>query len=99
MVDLCVLPSLSSRVAVLITYKTRDRHAAAALGRPLRIRDEDCDVEMLDENDFLVDLDFDDLFCEQHDFHIMYSIEMSKLAIICKCYRPVDDRYASVLVC
>ncbi|RHZ62630.1 hypothetical protein CDV55_106004 [Aspergillus turcosus] len=62
---------------------TRDRHAAASLGRPMRIKDEDCDIEMLNEGDFLVDQNFDNqLLGDQHDFHVMYAIEMSKLAVI-----------------
>lgn len=75
----------------MVTYRiqTRDRHAAASLGRPMRIKDEDCDIEMLNEGDFLVDQDFDiELLGDQHDFHVMYAIEMSKLAVICeyRCY-------------
>lgn len=53
----------------------------------MRINDSDCDIEMLNEGDFLVDQDFDnDLLGDQQDFHIMYAIEMSKLAVICEYY-------------
>ncbi|KAL1989084.1 hypothetical protein VTN96DRAFT_5847 [Rasamsonia emersonii] len=61
----------------------RDRHAAAALGRPCRIRDEDCDIELLTPEDFQVDEGYDvRLICVQQDFHISYAIEMLKLAVI-----------------
>jgi hypothetical protein len=42
---------------------------------------------MLNKSDFLIDQDFDNnLICEQHDFHVNYTIEMSKLAVICESY-------------
>lgn len=62
----------------------RDRHAAAALGRPCRIRDEDCDVEMLTNGDLEADDGYDKTIVGvQEGFHISYVIEMSKLGVIC----------------
>ncbi|KAH0835351.1 hypothetical protein AYO21_01569 [Fonsecaea monophora] len=62
---------------------TRDRHAAAALGRPFRIRDDDCDIEPLSPRDFDADIVSDDpLICTQEGFHVSYAIEMSKLAVL-----------------
>ncbi|KAL4815669.1 fungal-specific transcription factor domain-containing protein [Aspergillus spinulosporus] len=62
---------------------TRDRHTAAAFGQPCRIRDEDCDVEPLTEDDFQFDSDYDQtLISPQRDFQVSYVIEMSKLAMI-----------------
>ncbi|KAH7007779.1 fungal-specific transcription factor domain-containing protein [Ilyonectria destructans] len=61
----------------------RDRHAAAALGRPCRIRDEDCDVEPPSEEDLLIDADADEqLIPAQDPCHISYFLEISKLSII-----------------
>ncbi|KAK0640528.1 Acetamidase regulatory protein [Lasiodiplodia hormozganensis] len=58
-------------------------HLPAAFGQPCRIRDEDCDVEPLTEQDFTFDDDYDQgLIPAQQDFHISYVIEMSKLAMI-----------------
>ncbi|PIG80449.1 hypothetical protein AARAC_001684 [Aspergillus arachidicola] len=57
---------------------TRDRHTSAAFGRPCRIRDEDCDVEALDEDDFKFDNDYDQtLIPPQTDYHIAYALEMT----------------------
>ncbi|RSL88562.1 hypothetical protein CEP51_001692 [Fusarium floridanum] len=62
---------------------SRDRHTAACLGRPCRIRDEDCDVELLTEEDLRFDECYDDeLIPAQKDYHISYFIEMSNLAVI-----------------
>ncbi|KAF4891986.1 Cutinase transcription factor 1 alpha [Colletotrichum fructicola] len=60
---------------------TRERHLSAAFGRPCRIRDEDCDVEPLDEDDFHFDLDYDQrLIPDQQEFHVSYVLEMTRLA-------------------
>lgn len=65
--------------------QVRDRHAAAALGRPCRINDEDCDVEMLVADDFFFDQQCDNrLVCVQRRYHQLYAIEMVKLAVICE---------------
>lgn len=64
----------------------RDRHAAAALGRPCRIQDEDCDVEMLTVDDFLIDQEYDrSLIVEETDYQRCYVIEMARLAQIRMC--------------
>ncbi|OGM44486.1 hypothetical protein ABOM_006730 [Aspergillus bombycis] len=61
----------------------RDRHTSAAFGRPCRIRDEDCDIEDLDEDDFKFDDGYDQtLIPVQTSFHIAYALQMTKLATI-----------------
>lgn len=61
----------------------RDRHAAAALGRPCRIRDEDCTVEPLEESDLETDLVSDPLYiCNQQRYHVSYAIELAKLSVL-----------------
>lgn len=63
----------------------RDRHTSAAFGRPCRIRDEDCDIEPLTEEDFTFDTGYDqNLVPAQTDYHVSYVLEMSKLAVIRK---------------
>jgi hypothetical protein len=66
-----------------LTWQIRDRHIAAALGRPCRIRDEDCDVEALTEDDFYVDLVADDeLIAPQKAHHVSYFLDIAKLSAI-----------------
>ncbi|KAF5672789.1 cutinase transcription factor 1 alpha [Fusarium heterosporum] len=81
---------------------TRDRHTAACLGRPCRIRDEDCDIEPLVESDFYFDDDHrNPLIITQREYHTAYVIEMAKVAeilgdIVIGEYsprRPSSDRY------
>ncbi|KAF5012924.1 hypothetical protein FDECE_1035 [Fusarium decemcellulare] len=61
----------------------RDRHAAAALGCPCRIRDEDCDIEPLSESDLLVDSNVDEgLLPVQEPYHVAYFLEISRLSVI-----------------
>ncbi|RAK71472.1 uncharacterized protein BO72DRAFT_473222 [Aspergillus fijiensis CBS 313.89] len=61
----------------------RDRHTAAAFGQPCRIRDEDCDIEPLTQADFDFDDDYDhSLIPKQEDYHVLYVMEMSKLASV-----------------
>ncbi len=63
--------------------KVRDRHAAAALGRPPRIQDDDCDVELLEEADFeLQDTNQRGVFGSLRRYHALYMIQISKLAIL-----------------
>ncbi|KAF5595968.1 cutinase transcription factor 1 alpha [Fusarium pseudocircinatum] len=62
---------------------TRDRHTAACLGKPCRIRDEDCDIEPLTEEDFYFDDDHNDpLITRQEGHHTALAIEMTKAAEI-----------------
>ncbi|KAL2818511.1 fungal-specific transcription factor domain-containing protein [Aspergillus cavernicola] len=76
-------PVRSLRKRIWWSIYIRDRHTAAAFGRPCRIRDEDCDIEPLTEDDFQFDSDCDQsLIPAQKDFHPTYTVEMSKLAII-----------------
>lgn len=61
----------------------RDRHAAAALGRPCRIRDEDCDIEPPTEDDLLFDGNTDgSLAPAQSQHHVAYFLEITKLSNI-----------------
>ena len=56
---------------------------SGAFGRPCRIRDEDCDIEALTEEDFHFDTAFDQsLIPVQKNYHIFYVLEMIKLASI-----------------
>ena len=65
--------------------QVRDRHAAAAFGRPCRIRDRDCDVGPLTQADFEFDINYDPgLIPSQEPCHVLYMIELAKLATICK---------------
>ncbi|RSM14771.1 hypothetical protein CDV31_005205 [Fusarium ambrosium] len=61
----------------------RDRQAAAALGRPCRIRDEDCDIEPLCEADFTFDRETTlATVGMQERYHVSYVISMSSLAVL-----------------
>lgn len=60
----------------------RDRHTAAAFGRPYRIRDEDCDVEPLTPADLNFDVDSQMPLAIHQVVHEHYVLEMSKLAMI-----------------
>jgi hypothetical protein len=69
--------------------EVRDRTASSSLGRPIRIRDEDCDVEPLEESDFEEDGDVDKtVFGTYTRFNVLYVITMTKLAVICKLFSP-----------
>lgn len=59
----------------------RERHAAAALGRPSHICDDDCDVEPLTREDLEVDyVNNSPIICGQELYHVGYAIAMSRLA-------------------
>ncbi|KAJ3543341.1 hypothetical protein NM208_g3632 [Fusarium decemcellulare] len=61
----------------------RDRHTAACFGRPCRVRDEDCDVEPMTEEDLTFDQGFDETLVPiQKDYHVSYFLEMAKLSEI-----------------
>ena len=66
--------------------QVRDRQCSAALGLPIRIRDEDCDIEMLDPSDFEEDSHsvYPKFLGTQKREHVLYAIQMAKLAIYCK---------------
>lgn len=82
-VYLCKLYHFPFYISQFSFPQTRDRHTCAAFGRPCRIRDEDCDVEPLTEEDFTIDIGFDQsLIPVQREYHVSYVLEMSKLAII-----------------
>ncbi|KAE8422002.1 fungal-specific transcription factor domain-containing protein [Aspergillus pseudocaelatus] len=62
----------------------RDQQSAAALGLPPRIRDEDCDVAMLEPSDIREEEAVEDaqVFGAQREEDIVYPAEMAKLARI-----------------
>lgn len=63
----------------------RDRQCAAALGLPTRIRDEDCDIELLNEDDFEAEYSgpiMASYFGTQKREHVLYICHMAKLAIL-----------------
>ncbi|KAM0424111.1 hypothetical protein ACHAPD_002597 [Fusarium lateritium] len=58
-------------------------HTAACLGKPCRVRDEDCDIEPVTEADLYFDDVMDDpLIPPQKEYHTAFFIEMSKAAEI-----------------
>ena len=70
--------------------KTRDVHAASALGRPMHIRDELCDTEVLTESDFEENSSSTpgDIFYVQTREHVMYVIHMARLAVQSESQNP-----------
>ncbi|ODM20362.1 hypothetical protein SI65_03415 [Aspergillus cristatus] len=65
----------SLRKRIWWSIYVRDRHTSAAFGQPCRIRDEDCDIEPLTEEDFNFDVDYDErLIPAQRDFYISYAL-------------------------
>lgn len=69
----------------------RDRHTAAAFGRPYRIRDEDCDVEALTPADLSFDVDSQMPLATHQVVHEHYVLEMSKLAMIRESTLPCPN--------
>ncbi|KAK5001611.1 hypothetical protein LTR39_006911 [Cryomyces antarcticus] len=60
---------------------TEDKHAAAALGRPVHIRLKDCDVEPLEEADFEEDpAPHSQIFGVQQTEDVLYVIHLSRLS-------------------
>jgi len=57
----------------------------------MRIRDDDNDVEPLDESDFEDDLSqnatVSTIYGQKSRIHILFAIAMSKLSVICMCHR------------
>ncbi|KAG2414714.1 hypothetical protein HFD88_003906 [Aspergillus terreus] len=77
----------------------RDQQSAAALGLPPRIRDEDCDVAMLEPDDIRENeatVETPDIFGTQQIEDVFYPIEMAKLAkllrtIVSTQYLPMQS--------
>lgn len=71
-------------------FQVRDRHCAVNIGRPMRIRDDEYDVEPLEESDFEDDLSgnasVSSIYGKSTRIHILYAIAMSKLSVICRCW-------------
>ncbi|OBS26278.1 hypothetical protein FPOA_00218 [Fusarium poae] len=73
----------SLRKRIWWSIYTRDRHTAACLGKPCRIRDEDCDIEAVSEADLYFDDVMDDpMIPPQREYHTAFFIEMCKVAEI-----------------
>ncbi|PLB46236.1 Zn(II)2Cys6 transcription factor [Aspergillus steynii IBT 23096] len=75
----------------------RDQQSASALGLPARIRDEDCDVVMLDTSDIREDeiVENPDVFGTQNVEDVPYPVEMARLArilrtIVSTQYLPIQ---------
>ncbi|OBT53577.1 hypothetical protein VE04_05984 [Pseudogymnoascus sp. 24MN13] len=73
----------------------RDRQSSASLGLPSRIRDEDCDIEMLSYADFEEDSDviIPDFIGTHKSAHGIYAVQMARLAqllgrVITNQFRP-----------
>ncbi|OBT82782.1 hypothetical protein VE02_09277 [Pseudogymnoascus sp. 03VT05] len=60
----------------------RDRQSSASLGLPTRIRDEDCDIEMLSYEDFQEESDITapDFLGTHKPTHGIYAVQMARLA-------------------
>jgi hypothetical protein len=75
-------PDFKLRKRIWWSLYIRDRQCSAALGLPTRIRDEDCDIEMLEPSDFEEE---DHLYPKYMGYqkreHVLFAIQMAKLAI------------------
>jgi len=72
---------MSNRTDRPLYFQVRDRQSSASLGLPSRIRDEDCDVEMLSPSDLEETEGIgSDIFGTGEPGHVMYALEMAKLA-------------------
>lgn len=80
-VYLCKFPT-ETITSLVNSRKVREHQCSAALGLPPRIHDEDCDVEMLDLSDFeeQEDSPLPPYFGQQKLEHVLYAIEIVKLA-------------------
>lgn len=69
------------------TIYVRERQAAASLGLPSRIRDEDCDIEPLSPSDWETDNSGPDSpFGSCLPEHVTYAIKMVEIAKLRKSY-------------
>ncbi|RDW62461.1 hypothetical protein BP6252_11894 [Coleophoma cylindrospora] len=93
------LSDVKLRKRIWWSLYVRDRQCSAALGLPIRIRDEDCDIEILEASDFEDDetaCHADVLGSQTHE-HVSYAIQMAKLAqllgkIIIREFAPSSNR-------
>ena len=62
----------------------RDRQCSVALGLPARIRDEDCDIEMLEPSDFEEEDhgEYPRFLGNPRKEHVLFAVQMAKLAIL-----------------
>lgn len=74
----------SLRKRIWWSIYVRERQAAASLGLPSRIRDEDCDIEMITPDDLAFDIDNnrDTAFGNFQADHIVYVTKMVEIARI-----------------
>ncbi|KAK5462726.1 hypothetical protein LTS15_002438 [Exophiala xenobiotica] len=75
----------------------RDRHVSAALGCPIHIQEDDCDVEMLEEADFSDSHSDEATSGLSTRPHALYMIQMTELSIVCE-YFPFEPERV-VLIC
>lgn len=70
------------KLALLTDFQIRDQQVAAAFGLPARIRDEDCDIPMLEESDFEEEGPVGNpaIFGTPKVEHALYMIQMTRLA-------------------
>ncbi|KAH8693866.1 putative cutinase transcription factor 1 alpha [Talaromyces proteolyticus] len=99
---LSLLSSKEKRVRKRIFWSLyiRDQQVAAAYGLPARIRDEDCDIPMLDGTDFEEEgvVENKSVFGEQKPEHASYMIQMARAArllreVVWAAYLPGQLRY------
>lgn len=80
----------------------RERQAAASLGLPSRIRDEDCDVESLSPSDLELDetlLDPTFGSCQQaHVTYVTKMVEISRLRTNFSALLPLGSRHSLLLI-
>lgn len=59
----------------------------------MRIRDEDCDVEMLQESDFQETETLDPtIFGRQTKVHVLYAIQLAKISVVCEFASKTSSR-------
>ncbi|KAJ5689855.1 hypothetical protein N7462_004247 [Penicillium macrosclerotiorum] len=78
--------SLGDSISKLMKLEVRDQQTSAALGLPSRIRNEDCEVDELDELDFKENdpVNTSNIFKTPPSAHVSYVIGMAQLAKLCK---------------
>lgn len=102
---LCKYPLFPPPHVSFLMIQIRDQQSSAALGLPSRIRDEDCDVAMLEAKDIEDEhsVENQDIFGVQRTEHVSYPIEMTKLARLCMnpapCSKTVTDNIISARNC
>jgi hypothetical protein len=79
--------------------KVRERQAAASLGLPSRIRDEDCDIEPLSPSDLESEISsVDSPFGSCQPEHVTYAIKMVEIAKLREYYTEVHFFLTSLII-